>query len=177
MSRTGGAERGTAGMSPGSLSRRWAGRFRRRTGGRLDHARLRWYRDETLAYRLIARYVVPAGLWLPARIAVEGLENVPAAGGVILAANHPDNWDGYLLLHLVPRAVHCAARADGVGTGPLCAFWRRLGAFPADAWGLRYALALLEEGRVVAVFPQATISRELVRPSGVVGMLALRSGA
>jgi 1-acyl-sn-glycerol-3-phosphate acyltransferase len=108
---------------------------------------------------------------------VKGLENVPSTGPVILAANHPDNLDPYLLLYLVPRMVHVAARPDGFGTGGLCAVWRRLGAFPADAWGLRYALGLLAEERIVAVFPQATISASVGRASGAVGLLALRSGA
>src|SRR5439155_20299396 len=101
----------------GPLPLRWARRMRRRSSPRLDHARLRWFRDETTTYHLIARYVVPAALWLPARVTVEGLEHVPLTGPVILAANHPDNWDGYLLLHLVPRTVHVAARQDAFGTG------------------------------------------------------------
>jgi 1-acyl-sn-glycerol-3-phosphate acyltransferase len=151
--------------------------MRRRSSPRLDHARLRWFRDETTTYHLIARYVVPAALWLPARVTVEGLEHVPLTGPVILAANHPDNWDGYLLLHLVPRTVHVAARQDAFGTGALCAFWRRLGVFPADSWGLRYALTLLEAGGAVALFPQGNITQAFERARGAAGVLALRSGA
>jgi 1-acyl-sn-glycerol-3-phosphate acyltransferase len=96
---------------------------------------------------------------------------------VILAPNHRDNLDGYLLMHLVPRMVHAAGRPDAFGTGTLCSIWRRLGVFPADRWGMRHALTLLAEGRVVAIFPQAMISVELGRASGAVGLLALRSGA
>jgi 1-acyl-sn-glycerol-3-phosphate acyltransferase len=151
--------------------------MRRRVDSPLEHARLRWYRERTLSYRLTSRYVVPAALRLSARVEVEGLEHVPAAGPAILAANHPDNWDGYLLLHLVPRTVHVAARPDAFGTGPLCAFWRRLAVFPADPWGLRYALGLLVEERVVAVFPRAGIAHELGGGTSAVGLLALRTGA
>ncbi len=144
----------------------------------LDHAGLRWYRDQTVVYRLTSQILMPAALSCLARVWLEGLEYIPTEGPVLLAANHPDNLDGYLLLHLVPRTVHIAARQDAFGTGGLCAVWRRLGAFPADSWGLRYALTLLGEGRVVATFPQATISRDLGgAASGAVGLLALRSGA
>jgi 1-acyl-sn-glycerol-3-phosphate acyltransferase len=143
----------------------------------LNHSRLRWYRDVTTTYRLIAEYFVPASLGLLARLTVEGLENVPLTGPVILAANHRDNLDGPLLLHVVPRTVHVAARADGFGTGYLCAFWRHLGAFPADAWGMRHALSLLAEGGIVALFPQGIISAQLDTTSGAVGLLALYSGA
>src|SRR5260370_37175315 len=42
---------------------------------------------------------------------------------------------------------------------------------------MRYALTLLAQGGVVAVFPQATISAELHHARGAVGLPALRSGA
>src|SRR5215216_21074 len=133
----------------GGLPLRWAHGMRYRECASLDHAQLRWYRDVTTTYRLTARCVLPAGLRLLADVTVDGLENIPASGPVILAANHRDNLDGFLLLHLVPRTIHVAGRADGFGTGALCAFWRRLGAFPADAWGMRHALGLLADGGVV----------------------------
>ena len=143
----------------------------------LDHSQLRWYRDVTTTYRLTAHCILPAGLRALARLSVTGLDNIPSAGPVILAANHRDNLDAYLLLHLVPRPVHFAARPDAFGTGSLCAIWRRLGAFPADAWGIRYGLKLLAEGGVVGLFPQGTISRDLVTQCGAAGVLALHSGA
>jgi 1-acyl-sn-glycerol-3-phosphate acyltransferase len=160
----------------GSPPLRWARQIRFRQDPVLAHARLRWYREETTTYRLFRRWIIPAYLRLFARMAVEGLDNVPASGPMLLAANHRDNLDPYLLFHLVPRLVHVAARPDAFGTGGLCGIWRRLGAFPADAWGMRYALTILAEGGVVAVFPQAMISAELGNASGAVGLLALHSG-
>ena len=161
----------------GRVELTWAHQLRHRQSPSLDHDRLRWYRDPTLIYRLAAGYIVPPLLKPFARVTTEGLEHIPATGPVILAANHRDNLDAYLLTHLVPRMIHTAARPDAFGTGPLCALWRQLGAFPADAWGIRYALTLLAEGGVVAIFPQARISAELCDASGAVGLLALRSGA
>jgi 1-acyl-sn-glycerol-3-phosphate acyltransferase len=143
----------------------------------LDYSRLRWYREITTTYAITANCIVPTALRALARISVTGLENVPATGPIILAANHFDNLDAYLLLHLVPRQVHFAARPDGFGTGTLCAIWRRLGAFPADAWGIRYGLRLLAEEAAVGVFPQCTISKDLVTQCGAAGVLALYSGA
>jgi 1-acyl-sn-glycerol-3-phosphate acyltransferase len=160
----------------GGLPYRWAHDIRHRECPYLDHEKLRWYRDVTATYRLTADFFLPASLRFLGRLTVEGLENVPLAGPVILAANHRDNLDGPLLLHVVPRMVHVAAREDGFGTGLLCALWRRLGAFPADAWGMRHALSLLAEGQIVALFAQGMISRQLESTSGAVGLLALRSG-
>jgi 1-acyl-sn-glycerol-3-phosphate acyltransferase len=143
----------------------------------LDYSRLRWYRDASTTYRLTADYILPYGLRPLARVAVTGLEHLPLTGPLILAANHRDNLDAFLLVHLVPRFVHFAARPDGFGTGGLCAIWRRLGAFPADAWGIRYALNLLADGGAVALFPQGMISKDLGTTCGAAGLLALHSGA
>ena len=161
----------------GRLQLTWAHQLRYRQSPSLDHSHLRWYRDATRTYRLTVGYIVPLLLKPFARITVEGLEHVPSMGPVILAANHCDNLDGYLLMRLVPRMVHVAGRPDAFGTGALCAMWRRLGVFPADPWGMRHALTLLADGAVVAIFPQATISGELGKASGAVGLLARRSGA
>jgi 1-acyl-sn-glycerol-3-phosphate acyltransferase len=155
----------------------WLYQFGHRRGAELDHTRLRWYRDQTWTYRVTARAIVPAILRGWARVTVDGLENVPSSGPVILAANHRDNLDPYLLFVLLSRPVHVAARPDGFGTGALCALWRRLGAFPADAWGVRHAVSLLAHGGVVAMFPQAMTSRELGQAKGATGVVALRSGA
>src|SRR5215468_5634 len=156
---------------------RWIYGMRHREQPVLDYSRLRWYRDVSTTYRLTADYILPYGLRPLARVTVTGLEHVPLTGPVILAANHRDNLDAFLLAHLVPRFLHFAARRDGFGTGGLCAIWRRFGAFPADAWGIRYALNLLADGGVVALFPQGTISSDLDTKCGAAGLLALYSGA
>src|SRR5689334_7441210 len=163
--------------SAGTRTIRWMHGMRYRERPVLYHSRLRWYRDETTTYRLTAHYILPGALGPLARVSITGLENIPATGPVILAANHYDNLDAYLLLHLIPRHVHFAARPDAFGTGSLCAIWRRLGAFPADAWGIRYGLRLLAEDCAVGVFPQGTISKDLVTQCGATGVLALHSGA
>jgi 1-acyl-sn-glycerol-3-phosphate acyltransferase len=163
--------------STGARAVRWIHGMRYSERSVLDHSRLRWYREVTTTYRLTARCIVPTGLSALARISVGGLENVPSTGPVILAANHFDNLDAYLLLHLVPRQVQFAARPDGFGTGGLCALWRRLGAFPADAWGIRYGLRLLAENAAVGIFPQGSISKDLMTRCGAAGVLALYSGA
>ncbi len=163
--------------STGARAARWMHGMRYRERAVLDHSRLRWYDEVTTTYRLTATCIVPTGLGALARISVAGLEHVPSTGPVILAANHFDNLDAYLLMHLVPRQIHFAARADAFGTGSLCALWRRLGAFPADAWGIRYGLRLLADNAAVGIFPQGTISKDLTTRCGAAGVLALHSGA
>ena len=155
----------------------WLYRLGHRQAAHLEHAQLRWYTDPTWAYRITARAIVPAVLNLWARVAVEGLAHVPSSGPVIVAANHRDNLDPYLLFWLLPRPVHVAARPDAFGSPGLCGLWRTLGAFPADAWGMRYAVSLLAAGGVVAMFPQARTSHALGQAQAGTGLVALRSGA
>ena len=137
----------------GRLQLTWAHQLRYRESRSLDYERLCWYRDATRTYRLTAGYIVPSVLKPFAQITIEGLEHIPRTGPVILAANHRDNLDAYVLMHLVPRLVHFVARPDAFGTGPLCTFWRWLGAFPADAWGMRYASDPVERWRRRRGFP------------------------
>src|SRR5687767_7114972 len=75
--------RGTMALA-GLLHLGWALQMRHRQSPSLDHGALRWYRDATLTYRLMAGYIVPALLKPLARVAVEGLEHIPSTGPVIL---------------------------------------------------------------------------------------------
>src|SRR5690349_15481665 len=88
----------------------WARQMRYRQGLSADYSRLCWYRDATSTYRLTSVCIVPMILRLFARVTVEGLEHIPMTGPVIFAANHRDNLDGYLLMHVIPRMVHVAGR-------------------------------------------------------------------
>ena len=119
----------------GRLHVGWAHQMRHREGPALDRGQLRWYRDETLTYRFTAGYVIPSILKSLARVTVEGLENIPSTGPVILAANHRDNLDAYLLSHLVPRMVHTAARPDAFGTGSPVRPVAAVGCFPGSTPG------------------------------------------
>src|SRR5581483_5972620 len=76
----------------------WIHGMRYREGPVLHYSRLRWYREITITYGATAHFIVPTGLRALARISVAGLDNVPATGPIILAANHFDNLDAYLLL-------------------------------------------------------------------------------
>jgi two-component system sensor histidine kinase TctE len=69
----------------------------------------------------LAWWGVARGLRPLARVTVIGLEHLPLTGPLILAANHRDNLDAFLLAHLVRRFVHFAATPDRFGTGGLCA--------------------------------------------------------
>lgn len=94
-----------------------------------------------------------------------GVEKVPAAGGAVVAANHPSYLDPILLSLPVPRPILFMAW-DALFRVPLLgALVRLFGAFPVDVRPGRgreayeSAKALVEEGNLVGIFPEGKRSR------------------
>ena len=117
-------------------------------------------------------------------VRVEGLENVPSHGPVIIAARHVHNADVNFLAHYSPRQLRFMAKAS-LFEWPLIGYAiHALRAIPvrrnsAETTGLRRGLSALAEGEAVCIFPEGTRHRDgvLGRPFPGAGLLALRSGA
>lgn len=111
-----------------------------------------------------------------------GLDNVPADGPVLIAANHSHIFDGPLLFGQLPRPVGFFVKAE-VFVGPLGPFLRRIGQIPvrrgiAERTPIIAALDTLAAGGVIAVFPEGTRgSGEVAAVEHGVAYLAVRSGA
>jgi 1-acyl-sn-glycerol-3-phosphate acyltransferase len=96
---------------------------------------------------------------------VLGTEHVPASGPLILAPNHRSMLDIPALVVAAPRKVTFMAKNEIYANGALALLWRKLGGFPvrrdiADLRALDTALALLERGEAVAVYPEGTRNRD-----------------
>jgi 1-acyl-sn-glycerol-3-phosphate acyltransferase len=121
--------------------------------------------------------------WL-LRMQVTGAEQVPSTGPVILAANHRSFWDIPVHVLASPRPIVFMAKQE-LYKGPITGWlWRSLGGFPvrretADIRAIDTALALLERGEVVGVYPEGTRSRtgEMLPFLKGAAWLALRTGA
>ena len=114
---------------------------------------------------------------------VAGLENLPKAGGYIVAANHASHLDPPIVGQFLPRQVSFFARKtlwkpglaawwlDAVGTIPVA----RDGGTSLDA--IKRVLGALSSGRVVIVFPEGTRSANgvLQPPKSGVGLLACKA--
>ncbi|HEX6971434.1 MAG TPA: lysophospholipid acyltransferase family protein, partial [Limnochordia bacterium] len=132
----------------------------------------------------LARWIVWGLLRLTFRVRVEGLENLPRQGSLILAANHASYIDPPLLGAATPRRLYFMAKRE-LFTIPLFgALIRRFGAFPVrrgalDRQAIRSALELLARGEAVVLFPEGTRHRSggLLPGQQGVAMLASRSGA
>lgn len=113
------------------------------------------------------------------RFRAVGLENVPAEGPVLLAANHLSFLDPPVVGAAVGRPLHFMAKAELFHIPLVGTLIRKLNAHPVDRSGsdaaaLRMALGLLRDRHALLVFPEGTRSTEQGLGPGKagVGMLA-----
>jgi 1-acyl-sn-glycerol-3-phosphate acyltransferase len=117
-----------------------------------------------------------------ARLEIDGLEHVPASGGVVLVANHRALMDGVVLFGVMDRVVSCLVKAEAF-RGPLAPILRGCAQIPVhrdqvDPAPVHLAVELLRAGGVLGVFPEGTRGDGRVshaKPGA--GYFALRSGA
>lgn len=130
--------------------------------------------------RVIVRAVAP----LLIRLRVDGVENVPKTGPVILVSNHL-NWTDIPMIGVrLMRRTHFMAKVELFQKAPLKWLVIGLGAFPvrrgeADRQAIRQAEEVLKAGQVMVIFPEGTRSRSRKMKEGLAGvaLIALRSGA
>ena len=110
-------------------------------------------------------------------------ERVPGAGPIVLVANHAAFLDGPLVLAMSPRPAHFLVKADAF-RGLVGAVLRGVGQIPVDRSvgdrsALGAAVAVLERGGVVGIFPEGTRSRagDVDEVNQGAAWIALRTGA
>ncbi|MCL2580467.1 MAG: 1-acyl-sn-glycerol-3-phosphate acyltransferase [Oscillospiraceae bacterium] len=114
----------------------------------------------------------------------EGVENIPAGGGYILACNHRSNFDPILLAHKVPQQIHYLAKVELVRVPVVGGVIRSLGVIPVDRGGgdtaaLDNAARLVQNGGVLGMFPEGHRSKTgaPLRPRSGVSVIAGKTGA
>jgi 1-acyl-sn-glycerol-3-phosphate acyltransferase len=134
--------------------------------------------------RLLLGVRTPAAALVRRRwpVEVHHAERVPAAGGVVLAANHVGVIDGPLLAVFAPRPVHALTKQE-MFAGGLGPFLRATGQIPLDRFrpdlgAIRTSLRVLRNGGAVGIFPEGTRGDgELHRFHHGAAYLALVTGA
>jgi 1-acyl-sn-glycerol-3-phosphate acyltransferase len=110
---------------------------------------------------------------------VEGAENVPRKGGVVLACNHPGGMDSFVLGHASPRQVYYMAKRELFNIHPVVTFLLHgIGAFPVnrgarDTAALKNGVNLLREGRLLGMFPEGTRNRGMPLRRGKSGAVRI----
>jgi 1-acyl-sn-glycerol-3-phosphate acyltransferase len=113
---------------------------------------------------------------------IQGRENVPRKGALIVASNHLSNGDPLVLTVAIPRRIAWMTKAEWFKT-PIIGPMLRLGGmipvrrFEADLQALRRAQSLLRDGGVLAMFPEGTRGGDKGLRAGEPGtaLIALRT--
>ncbi len=127
--------------------------------------------------------IVSVLFWI-GRVKVEGKENFPSEGAVIVAGNHLGFWDPVVVAAFIDRPIHFMAKEELFEHALLAKFLCKLNAFPVkrgspDRTALKTALNILAENKVLGMFPEGTRSKtgELSKPQHGIAMLVLKSRA
>lgn len=141
-----------------------------------------------LTYRVVAAIVKPF-LYAVCKRDWQGAEHLPTTGGYIAAANHMTNFDPLTFAHFLydsSRPPRILAKASLWKVPVLRTVLNKTGMIPVHrnssgaASSLADAVAQLQGGEVVAVFPEGTLTRDpdlwpMVGKTGA-ARLALSSG-
>ncbi|MHB8329242.1 MAG: lysophospholipid acyltransferase family protein [Acidimicrobiales bacterium] len=137
-----------------------------------------------MAYRVLKLLLSPLFhlLW---RVKVEGAENVPPTGPVVLAPNHVTFIDSFFLPLVVRRRVTFVAKAEYFDSWKTGWFFRAVGQIPmrreggsASERALAAARDVLQSGGVLGIYPEGTRSPDgrLYRGHTGVARLAIGCG-
>lgn len=146
------------------------------------HERSRTH-DPNWVYDLVRVVTTPISVFMYRLRSIE-VENVPARGPVILAANHFSNFDHFLAGAWLRRKIRFLAKSQIFVRNPVLDFiFSRGGVFPvrrghADGEAFETIHAILRRGGCVMIYCEGGRSRsgELGEPRPGVGRAALESG-
>jgi 1-acyl-sn-glycerol-3-phosphate acyltransferase len=136
-----------------------------------------------ILFYYVANTAMKALLITLTRWRVEGKENVPRKGPLIVVSNHMTYVDPPLLGASVPRRITFMAKQELFRPSLMGLVVRAYGAFPVrrdrlDREALRHALEILNHGKVLGMFPEGkrSFSHKLQEIQPGTAFIAARSG-
>jgi len=100
------------------------------------------------------------------RLRIEGMDHIPRSGGMMIVGNHLHNADPVLISIAVPRSLHYMAKRELFDVPVIGRILRWAGEFPinrghADRAAIRRAVATVQQGIALGMFPEGTRSRSM----------------
>ncbi|MEO7994722.1 MAG: lysophospholipid acyltransferase family protein [bacterium] len=125
-----------------------------------------------------AQFLVSTYCRLCHGLTMEGLEHVPATGGLLVIANHQSHLDPPLLGSICPRPIQWLAKAELFNKPFLSWLLPEFGQVPVarEAGGgetVKTAVEILKQGLVLGVFPEGSRSRDGARQKAKTGAVAM----
>jgi 1-acyl-sn-glycerol-3-phosphate acyltransferase len=118
------------------------------------------------------------------RLRIEGEDNVPAAGPLLVACNHTSNLDPVLLGAYFPRTLFAMGKREMFINRPIAWFLAGCNCIPVDRGGadrraVSRALDVVRRGGRLLMFVEGTRSRDgtMHRAEAGIGFFARKSGA
>ena len=137
---------------------------------------------DRLRLQQILKPVIRALFHVLSRIRMFGLENLPPSPPYIIFSNHISWFDPFLVGSWVQAPVHFMTMEGLLKFPPLGWLLRRVGAFPVrrgtlDRRAIEDAMAILENGGVVFIFPEGGIGRlrKGEKPRAGISLIAQRT--
>lgn len=120
---------------------------------------------EKKAYKFFLPLIKTA-LNLRYKIEYDGLENIPEKEPFIIAANHIAFYDPILIAYAVDRPCHFMAKSELFKNKLVASFLKEMNVFPvkrgtAHSSSIEYAKRIIQNGWVLALFPEGTRSKDL----------------
>ncbi|MCR3955762.1 MAG: 1-acyl-sn-glycerol-3-phosphate acyltransferase [Gudongella sp.] len=118
------------------------------------------------------------------RIKIEGKQNIPGDGRLVLCSNHKSNWDPMIIAAMFPRKISWMGKKELFQSKFLRVPLKWLGVFPvdrqvADLSAVKTALRILKSEKVLGIFPEGTRVKEYNPENAKAGvaLLAMKSKA
>ena len=135
---------------------------------------------ECILYRIVKFILYPFYVIIFHPVAI-GRENIPKEGKVILAGNHSGQLDAAQMVYGSKRLVHMLAKKELFSNFLSNWFFRSMGGIPVnrkihDSNAKGAALQILDEDRVLGIFPEGTVNKTIGTPEEV-DLLPFKFGA
>lgn len=123
-------------------------------------------------------------IFIPLGLKSKGVHNIPSEGPIIVAANHVSIWDPVVVAIIMNRPVKFMAKAELFNYKVLGKLLEKVYVFPvkrgaADRHAIKQAIAILNEGEVLGIFPEGTRNKsgDEIKAQAGAAMIALKAGA
>jgi 1-acyl-sn-glycerol-3-phosphate acyltransferase len=117
------------------------------------------------------------------KLQVEGMENMPKGGGLVLACNHTMGPDYVVLGFISQRMIHFLAKSEIFDQHDvLCKIMSNIGGIPIergkrDEAAMKAAVDVVDRGSILGMFPEGTRSRTGQLQAGKTGAVRIALAA